>query len=72
MTDTKCKAFNSGPAELGVQLHTYFLAPSISGDQVLSQLIYLHTKLYTQTIVGSAGSEFNIQNMQCFLLDRAP
>ena len=37
----------------GVQLHTHFLAPPFSKDQVLYQK---HTKLHTQILVASAGS----------------
>ena len=41
------------PGVQGVQLHTHFLAPAFSKDQVLSKIIYL---LHTQIVVVSANS----------------
>ena len=54
-----CTLFRAGPAELGVQgvqLHTHFLVSSFSKEQVLTQTMYLHSKLHTQNLVVSAGS----------------
>ena len=49
----------AGAAEAGVQgvqLHTHFLAPSLSKNQILSSKLWMYNSLHTHILVGSTAS----------------